>query len=222
MLPNQPPPPASTGSGTRPTATKTTAGQAATTSAATPLGQATVVVTNTASQPQTSSAAILPQPQPSTSRFHPYARPLQAAATAVQGFPQATTQPAAQAVPQAAAQHGTPGVDHYPVLRMYAGEDAYPLNDVRTFFTALFNRTGLSWSGDYERRNTTNQGDVACGAILPTSLSFPPASLDRSPTAEIRELMLRVNDEQNSERRRFLLVKVLRAFSESSLLWEGV
>ncbi|MGL5335042.1 MAG: hypothetical protein ACRC9R_02695, partial [Enterovibrio sp.] len=34
--------------------------------------------------------------------------------------------------------------------------------------------------------------------------------------------MLRVNDEQNSERRRFLLVKVLRAFSESSLLWEGV
>ncbi|MGL5336250.1 MAG: hypothetical protein ACRC9R_08940, partial [Enterovibrio sp.] len=220
MLPNQPPsPPVTTGAGTTPTATQTPAAQAATTSAATHLGQAAVSVTNTPTQPETSGARQrgAQQSTAETARFHPY--------SGAENRRQRAT--ATVATPAAVMQQDRPR-NFRPtaaILSVQRGREFYPLVRLQALFDALSDSFGFIWNGVYTRAENVadpSLGDVGRGALSPASLSFSEQRIAEYQCPALRDLLHRVNAETNSAQRAFLLIKALRAFCETQCHWEGL
>ncbi|MGL5336653.1 MAG: hypothetical protein ACRC9R_11040, partial [Enterovibrio sp.] len=218
MLPNQPPP-TTAEAGTSATTTQTVAATQGDTR--TEVAQAIVTVVNAAEQPQTHDAQGAQRTRPSTvaqllqARVHPYQRTLHA------------PRPAADAASAALAAPPTPPVQGnalgtYPLLLVRRDQETYPLDQMQGFFRALSERVGLVWDQTYIGESGENTGNVGRGAIQPLSLSFSQHGIESCQNPEIRELLLRVNEAREPERRRTLLVRAMRAFSETAAFWSGM
>ncbi|MGL5336253.1 MAG: hypothetical protein ACRC9R_08955, partial [Enterovibrio sp.] len=239
MQPNQPPTPTTTGSGTTPTVTQTTAGQGGGADAR--VVQAAVSVANTALLPATTSAgAIRRQPAIQSERVHPYARPTAGASTSTGEFHSLLS--ALQAPPRvtataAAARQGLPAfgllvdLSQEQITAALASGSSFTLrgnadtcnaNNLDAFFRAFSVFTGLTWNGQYTGVSVQGREDRSIagrGSISGSSLFFSDEAIRRCASPEIRELMQRVNNEQNAAHRAFLLLKVLDAFNEITIFW---
>ncbi|MGL5335305.1 MAG: hypothetical protein ACRC9R_04025 [Enterovibrio sp.] len=218
MLPNQPLP-TTAEAGTSATTTQTVAATQGDTS--TEVAQAIVTVVNAAEQPQTHDTQGALRTRPSTvaqllqTRVHPYQRPLHAPR------PAADAAPAALAAPPAPPVQGN-ALGTYPLLLVRRDQETYPLDQMQGFFRALSERVGLVWDQTYIGVSGENTGNVGRGAIRPSSLSFSQRGIESCQNPEIRELLLRVNEAREPERRRALLVRAIRAFSETAAFWSGM
>ncbi|MGL5408605.1 MAG: hypothetical protein ACRDAP_07805, partial [Shewanella sp.] len=230
MFPNQPTTPSTTTADpdtSQATQTQLVAVSTATTTTA--IAQATVSVANTASQPETCGAgqSVDRQPLSETARFHPYTDGVSceeefAGSSAIVAALRAST--AASHV-QTGGQGAVDEALDPDVLSVYGERNFYPQAQLRTFFDALSNKIGLLWNNEYEKstaETAAGLGDVGRGAIKPSALSFSEEKINECECAALKELLRRSNEEKDSAWRGFLLIKVLRAFCATYVLWHGV
>ncbi|MGL5334925.1 MAG: hypothetical protein ACRC9R_02065 [Enterovibrio sp.] len=222
MFPNQTPP-TTAGTDTTPTTTQT----AATTQGATGTNvtQAVVSVTNTATLPVTTTAGATRRPPAQGARFHPYTRPI-----ATAPLPAASTsqsQQVAEAASTSAAARDGLGIaaPAAPLLMLRDRNETADATLLAAFFEHLASLTGVSWDNTYTPV-PLELGDgrtlVGHGSVSVTALSFSNRAINRCTDQDIQELMRRVNAETNLERKRFLLVKAMRACSECTSFSPGL
>ncbi|MGL5250608.1 MAG: hypothetical protein ACRC7P_05930, partial [Enterovibrio sp.] len=108
------------------------------------------------------------------------------------------------------------------VARPWGNNTCIPESELKLFFQLLSQRIGINWNGQYRSTNGNSSGDAQAGAVSSIALSFPEDKMSKDIAPELKELLLRVNEEHNLERRRYLLIKALRAFNETIFIWGGV
>ncbi|MGL5407465.1 MAG: hypothetical protein ACRDAP_01820, partial [Shewanella sp.] len=108
-----------------------------------------------------------------------------------------------------------------PFLVVRRDQNSYNPDLMRGFFQRLSASTGIVWNGNYAGTLGANSGEVTRGAVSVFALSFPVNAVDACNSPEVKELLRRINNETQESRRKFLLVKALRAFNETTGLWSG-
>ncbi|MGL5334924.1 MAG: hypothetical protein ACRC9R_02060 [Enterovibrio sp.] len=227
MFPNQTSP-TTADTDTTPTTTQT----AATTQGATGTNvtQAVVSVANTAALPVTTTAGATRRPPAAQgARFHPYTRPIATAPVPLPVAPTAQPQQAAGALftPEDGASHTDLVMEAHRLGSTFIlrrARDTSPVTHLNNFFDAFSKLTGLTWGGQHTGVSVQGRVDMSIvgrGSISASTLSFSTDFIRRCTNAEIKELMERVNGETNEDRRRLLLAKAIRAFSERVAFWHG-
>ncbi|MGL5410903.1 MAG: hypothetical protein ACRDAP_19685, partial [Shewanella sp.] len=111
-----------------------------------------------------------------------------------------------------------------PLLALRSENDKAPATHLQPFFNALANFTGISWNGCYTgvlQAGIENKKLVGYRSIPSSALSFLLDRIPEKTKPEIKELLKRVNRESDCVHRAFLLVKAIRAFSDTVVLWPG-
>ncbi|MGL5335878.1 MAG: hypothetical protein ACRC9R_07000 [Enterovibrio sp.] len=238
MFPNQPPtPPTTADASTSQTTAATT--QELTISS---IGQAIVAALNTVNMPETYDGGAVRQQERQARRVHPYRRPdpalpaQQPVATIAAQGPQLEDRAAIPSTSRVTAALGAPATQApgQPVaqaaqltgrhLVLRDENDTASVASLQQFFNALSRLTGLMWTGSYTgvvAAGRENRNLVGYGSVPAATLSFQLDSVPQYVNQQIRELLERVNNEKKAEVRAFLLVKALRACSESIVLWPG-
>ncbi|MGL6176221.1 MAG: hypothetical protein ACRC1U_04410, partial [Vibrionaceae bacterium] len=122
------------------------------------------------------------------------------------------------------AQQASEGNQVPSIYSICPSWSAYSESSVKFFFGQLSGNPtgagtgiGLVWDGVLVSQN----GSVKKGAVSSSALSFSRDAITQCNDPALKELLLRVNNEQDPENRKFLLVKALRAFNEGARLWHS-
>ncbi|MGL5249636.1 MAG: hypothetical protein ACRC7P_00945 [Enterovibrio sp.] len=221
MFPNQTPPTSTTAAaGTSQTATTTA--QSATSATLTP---AIVGAANTANMPETTAAQVLP-PQ-AVQQGAQRAQRTTRRASQGRAQPYQRRAPATQTTANLPQEQVTAAAQGYQSTNWCLGEADLinAASALQVILPYLSQTTGIVWTdpaaaaatADAEQGDTGEQG-AGASAISSLGLSFPQAATKTGLSPELRELLLRVNNELNRERRTYLLIRAMRAFSEMNVV----
>ncbi|MGL4734271.1 MAG: hypothetical protein ACRCWB_04065 [Enterovibrio sp.] len=115
-------------------------------------------------------------------------------------------------------------------LTLFGNGDTCLVSCLREFFTLLSRLVGIRWTGNYTAMSASagQEEDVSTaevggrvhkGSINSVDLSFSLQYIATCSNPELKEVLLRANEEANPSRRAFLLIKAMRAFDQTGILW---